>query len=137
VTLLALQLSKNSRPRLVFHPQGQERNSFLFSMELSVYSAITLAARTYFTAQSSSGDEASDGDKIMSLGFFHAWHLSTVLPILSNCEFGMLLKIAFPSLMACAFPELHHIYRRGSRGSAQDSAAYSLSTSASSNLPPL
>lgn len=72
-------------------------------MELSVYSAITLVIRTYFAAQSSSGDEASDGDKIMSLGFFHAWHLSTILPILSNCEFETQSNAKDHSLVAYCF----------------------------------
>lgn len=54
-------------------------------MELSVYSALTLGLRTYLNSGAAGGTDLSDGDKIAVLGFFHAWDMSTILPILSNC----------------------------------------------------
>mmetsp|Transcript_20311 Transcript_20311/g.47453 ORF Transcript_20311/g.47453 Transcript_20311/m.47453 type:complete len:334 (-) Transcript_20311:41-1042(-) len=60
--------------------QGKGRNSYIFTMELCVFTTLTLLITLPFT---------SDGAKILETGLLHNWTPMTVVPIFLNASGGL------------------------------------------------
>eukprot|EP00053_Salpingoeca_punica_P016652 m.158225 g.158225 ORF g.158225 m.158225 type:complete len:313 (-) comp17012_c0_seq1:2158-3096(-) len=82
--LLASVLSGLAGALVQRNLQGQQRNTYLYSMELCVFSAITLAAYL-FTAE--------EGRVMAKHGFFHHWTWATFVPVLTSGCGGILVGL--------------------------------------------
>lgn len=67
-----------------FTLQTGNRNSFVFTMELCVYSSLTLLVSLLFS---------SDGEIIAKRGFFAGWNTMVLIPVLTNGVGGIMVGL--------------------------------------------